>query len=125
MNILLLLSKVSVFYSCQLNFSIHLDLGVLIGIPSVSERSNSLVIDKELDGVVLVLDDEIEFLAFLEGERSLTFFIAPFTVLKGVPNDGLLVESWVEVEEDVSLVVDQINFKARPIGNTVNQDSVI
>ena len=57
----------------------------------MSERSESLAVDEDLEGELLVDDGQIEDLVLLERERSLPLLLAPDIVHHSVSDDGLLV----------------------------------
>lgn len=60
------------------------------------------------------MDHKIERGIFLEWKDPISFFLPPFAVEIGISDDFLLVETSIEMKQDLAIVSKEVNLKAIP-----------
>lgn len=88
----------------------------------VLESAEAFPIDEDLDGEVLVDNGQIESDVLLERELALPFLRIPESIAMRVADDLLLLEPWVEVEQDVLIASNQIERPAIATWDSVQVD---
>ncbi|GMS85616.1 hypothetical protein PENTCL1PPCAC_7791, partial [Pristionchus entomophagus] len=96
----------------ELDVSLDLESGDVVGVGAVSEGGETLAVHKDLEGVGLVGDGQIEAHSLLEGVLALALLIAPLVLLEGVANHDLLVATGVEVEGDVAVLAEKVDVES-------------
>jgi len=98
-------------------------LVIMVGVCAVSESAQSLAIQEDLKRVWLVLNGQVEADLLLEGECSLTLLVAPATALAAVSHYLFFAEAWIEVEEYIAVVGEEIHAEVS-LGHSVHVDSL-
>lgn len=109
--------------SGELDVSLDLESGDVVWIDTMSIRSESLSVDEDLESELFVSNLQIESSETFEWILSLAFLISPFSVDKRVTDDTsrgrlsahksvcLLVETWIEVKSNVSVLLQKIDVE--------------
>ena len=112
--------------SGDLNVTSDLETMDVMGLGAVGVGGEALTVDEDLESIFFVADLKVESDGLFERKLSFALLISPFVGEKGVADNGLLVESGVEVESNISVLLQQVDMEslALLLGNAVDDQGL-